>query len=196
MSAASWISLAQAIVAAALTIITVIYVVYTRMLAKTAAAQLEAQARPYVLADLVVMPSSMVLLRVRNTGLSAAQKLTLSLDREIKTVNDRKLNDLPPFTTGLPQLLPGGEITWMLGTSHNLIEELPAIAVTAQYEYAAHKYSESCELSLEGYAGTNLPPKSETAKEVEELRKELAKVSAALKTIADRPKPLPPLGPW
>jgi hypothetical protein len=111
-------------------------------------------------------------------------------------VNDQKLNELPVFTKGLPQLPPDGEVSWMLGPAHLLVDNLPPFVVTAEYRYVDEPYTESYLLSLETYRGTILPPKSEEAKEIEDLRKELAKLSSSVKKIADKPDPLPPLGPW
>lgn len=196
MDAAGWISLAQVIVATILTLVTLIYVLYTRSLAKAAAEQLEAQSRPYVVADLVVRPTGMVDLRVQNRGRSSAQHLKLTLDHDIETVTGEKLNSLPGFTTGLAQFAPDGAVTWKLGGSNQLINTLHAFTITCAYDGAGRDYSDSFTLSLESYYGTLLPPKDEIAAEVEKLRKEVEKVRDAVKKIADKPDPLPPLGPW
>jgi len=196
MSAVSWISLAQVIVAAILTLVTLIYVVYTRSLAKAAAEQLEAQSRPYIVADLPVRPNGVVALRVRNRGRSSAEHLKLSLDRDIETVTNEKLNALPAFTTGLAHFAPDGAVTWTLGGSNKLINTMPAFTITCLYDRAGRSYSDSFELSLKTYYGTVLPPKDEIAAEVEKLRREVEKVRDAVKKIADKPDPLPPLGPW
>jgi hypothetical protein len=196
MDAAGWIALAQVLVAVLLTVVTLIYVMYTRSLAKAAAEQMESQSRPYIVADLVVRPSGMVLLHVRNRGRSSAQHLKLSLDSDIEGVTGEKLNTLPAFTAGLAQLAPDGAVTWTLGGSNKLINTLPAFTITCVYDRAGRSYSDSFELSLESYFGTVLPPKDEVAAEIEKLRKEVEKVRDAVKKIADKPDPLPPLGPW
>jgi hypothetical protein len=196
MTAAGWISLAQVAVATILTVITLVYVLYTRSLAKAAAAQLEAQSRAYIVTDLAVKPSGMVLLRLRNTGRASAQGLRLSLDHDIEVVNGEKLRVLPAFSTGLPQFPPAGEVTWTLGSSHKLIDTLPIFTVTCVYDCAGRDYSDAFTLSLESYYGTVLPPKDEVAAEVEKLRKEVEKVRDAVKKIADKSDPLPTLGPW
>lgn len=195
MEPAEWIAVVQASVAAVLTIITGAYVVYTRTLAKTAADQLEAQSRPYVWVDLEIEPSGMIWLRVRNTGASAAESLKLDLAREIVTVTDAKLNDLPMFAAPLDHLPPGLERRYMLG-SHVRLKDFEDLVVDARYGFGTQVYSDDFIISVREFMGTVVPPKGETAKEIEALRREVEKLGKAVRKIAERPEPLPPLGPW
>lgn len=196
MEPAEWIAVVQASVAAVLTIITAAYVVYSRTLAKTAARQLEAQSRPYVWVDLAIEPSGMIWLRIRNTGASAAESLKLDLAREITTVTDAKLNDLPMFALPLDLLPPGLERRYMLGSHVHLLKDFEDLVIGAGYRFGTKEYSDSFVMSVRDFMGTVVPQKGETAKEIEALRKEVEKLGKDVRKIAERPEPLPPLGPW
>jgi hypothetical protein len=196
MKASDWIAIAQASVALLLTGITFAYVIYTKRLTKTAREQLDAQIRPYIWVDLFVRPSGMIWVRIKNAGSSGAQDVQLQLSRELRTVNDTVINELPMFAEPLSQLPPGVERRFMLGSHVHLVPAFEDVAVSVSYGSGGRSYHEDFTLSMDDFKGTVLPQKDEVAKEIEALRKQVEKLAKSAEQIAKKPEPLPPLGPW
>lgn len=131
--------------------------------------QQEAVLRPYISIAPVIFPeNSIVFLKVKNSGLTAAQNLRLSLDRDFYQFGDKKeesnLRSLSAFREPIDSFVPGSEMLFYLAQTFVIFGEkadahrTPTIfTITVEYEYQRKKVTEKNVLDLRPYLGSALP---------------------------------------
>jgi hypothetical protein len=145
--------------------------------------QQEAMYRPYITISPVVYPDHPVaFLRIQNSGLSAANNLRLTLDKDFFQFGDKKeernLKSHSAFKDKICSLAPGAEIYFYLAQSTAIFGEkggedlTPSVfSVTAEYEYLGKKVSENTVVDLCPYLGAANPhdPLVKQLKDIKEI---------------------------
>ena len=131
--------------------------------------QQEAMYRPYIAISPVVYPENPIaFLKIQNTGLTAANNLRLTLDKDFFQFGDEKeernLKSHSAFKDQISSLVPAAEIYFYLAQSFVIFgkkgrEDLtpPVFSVTAEYEYLGKKVSERTVVDLCPYLGAANP---------------------------------------
>jgi hypothetical protein len=131
--------------------------------------QQEAMYRPYVSISPVVYPENPIaFLKIQNTGLTAANNLRLTLDKDFFQFGDKKedrnLKTHSAFKDQINSLVPGAEIYFYLAQSFVIFGEKggegltpPVFSITAEYEYLGKKVSEKNVIDLCPYLGAANP---------------------------------------
>ncbi len=179
---------------AALVIITAVYSYLTYKMAKAAEAsvqavrdQSEALFRPYISVSPYVRPHTTILyLKVENTGRSTAQDLTLSIDRDFfqfgeKSRADHNLRTKPAFAQGINSMPPAaklifglaqGPVIYSAGPDSEVVPQ--QFMITAEYSFAGKRVSEETRVDLRPYLGTE-GEREALVDELERIRKVLEK---------------------
>lgn len=180
------------ILTAILVFITAIYAFLTHRMAKASEAsveamrnQSEASLRPYItIVPFIRAHTPMLNLRVKNTGITGAQNVRLSIDRDFfkfgeKTRPDGNLRTLSAFTTPIDSLSPGAELIFGLAQGWVLFGEKaqPDIcpsqfSVTAKYEFFGKTVQEVTQVDLRPYLGSE-GERDPIVEELERIRKVL-----------------------
>ncbi len=148
--------------------------------------QSEAMMRPYVIVSPFVRPHTTLLyLRITNTGRNAANNLRLSIDRDFyqfgQAQNDKNLKNKSAFTTPIDSFPPNQELIfalaqgWVLFEGNGKPDVCPAqFTITANYEFSGKQTEERHNIDLRGYLGSegNHDPLVE---ELEKIRKIMEK---------------------
>lgn len=175
---------------AILVFITAIYAYLTHRMTKASEAsveairdQSEAMLRPYITAaPFIRLHTTLLYLRVKNTGRMGAQNLRLTLDRDFfqfgeKDGADKNLRTKSAFSTPIDSFPPGAELIFALGQGWVLFGEgaQPDVSptqfnVTAIYEFLGKRVEEMNRVDLRPYIGTEgeLDP---VVEELERIRK-------------------------
>ncbi len=130
--------------------------------------QQEAMYRPYIAISPVVYPENpIVFLKIQNTGLTAANNLRLTLDKDFFQFGDkgeeRNLKSHSAFKDQISSLVPGAEIYFYLAQSFVIFGKkgqdlTPSVfSITAEYEYLGKKVSEKTIIDLCPYLGAANP---------------------------------------
>lgn len=131
--------------------------------------QQEAIYRPYVSISPVVYPENPIaFLKIKNTGLTAANNLRLTLDKDFfqfgEKKEERNLKSHSAFKDPIDSFVPGAEIYFYLAQSFVIFgkkgcEELTptTFTVTAEYEYLGKKVNEKTVIDLCPYLGAANP---------------------------------------
>lgn len=179
---------------AILAFITAIYAYLTLRMAKASEAsveamraQSEAMLRPYITIAPFIRPHTTLLyLRITNTGKTGASNLRLTIDRDFfqyGSANEPKSNlkNMSAFSNSIDSLPPGAELIFGLGVGSSLFGESanPNVSpiqfnITAAYEFGAQKVEEISRIDLRPYVGTEgeVDP---VVEELERIRKVLDK---------------------
>lgn len=153
MSATDWLTLA-------LVIITAVYAAATfRILKANQAAvqvvqeQTTALMRPYISVEVTARTgTTLLVLSVKNTGKSAAENLSMSLDKPLVQRLDsysRDLRTLPLFSGVPTALAAGAEIQHILGVGHRLMNETSVhgmpetFNIEASYKFGPRAFRET-----------------------------------------------------
>jgi len=164
------------ILTAILVIITGIYVFFTFRILKANETivekmheQQEAVYRPYISISPVIYPENPVaFLKIKNTGLTAANNLRLNLDKDFfqfgEKREERNLKSHAAFKDQISSLVPGAEIYFYLAQTFVIFgkkegEDLtPHIfSISAEYEYLGKKVFEKTTIDLCPYLGAANP---------------------------------------
>jgi hypothetical protein len=178
---------------AILVFVTAIYSYLTHKMAKASEAsvsamreQTEAMLRPYVIVAPYVRPHTTILyLRIENTGTTAAENLRLVMDKDFfqfgeGNQSDHNLRTKSAFTESIKSLPPGGKLNFALaqgfvifanGANQAIVPQ--QFTITATYEFFGKKVSESNLIDLQPYIGSE--------GEREPLVDELEKLTAVAK---------------
>lgn len=179
---------------AILVLITAIYAYLTYKMAKTSEAsvqavreQSEAMLRPYVTISPFVRPHTTILyLRIENTGKTAAEDLKLSIDKDFFQFGEakqttRNLRTMKAFVEPIKSLPPGGKLIFALGQGFVIFAEsadqvvVPTqFAVTAEYHFGVRKISEVNHIDLRPFVGSE-GEREPLVDEVEKIRQLLEK---------------------
>jgi hypothetical protein len=177
------------ILTAILVFITAIYAYLTHRMAKSSEAsveamrnQSEASLRPYItVAPFIRAHTPMLYLRVKNTGITGAQNVRLSIDRDFYKFArpDGNLRALSAFTTPIDSLSPGAELIFGLAQGWVLFGEKsqPDICptqfnVTSEYEFFGKTVQEVTQVDLRPYLGSE-GERDPIVEELERIRKVL-----------------------
>ena len=175
---------------AILVFITAIYAYLTHRMAKASDAsvnamreQSEALLRPYVTITPYVRPHTTILyLRIENTGKTAAEDLRLSLDKDFfqfgeKNQSEKNLRTANAFTETIESLPPGTKLNFALGQGFNILGDdahengVPQkFKITAQYNFGTKEFHETNRIDLRPYIGTE-GEQDPLVEEIEKLRK-------------------------
>lgn len=201
MSTSDKISLAIAIAAvfSVLVSLLVVYISYlvvkvNREVVNVMREQLDASTRPYIYIAPDVRPmTTLLLLRIGNTGASAAKNLRLTLDKDYYfngEKNDSKnLRHYSAFSHPIEAFAPRAELVFNLGIGHRVLKSdlCPLqFRVIAEYEYRGRTVSETTCVDLQPYA--------QSAQLIDPIAERLDKIVGELKAantlhgkINDRP---------
>ncbi|MFE8073515.1 hypothetical protein QQM79_20900 [Marinobacteraceae bacterium S3BR75-40.1] len=175
---------------AILVFITAIYAYLTHRMAKASEAsvnamreQSEALIRPYVTVTPYVRPHTTILyLKIENTGKTAAEDLTLSLNKDFfqfgETDNSEKnLRTANAFTEVIESMPPGTKLHFALAQGFKIFgdeaDENAApqqFEITAKYKFGKKEYNERHRIDLRPYIGTE-GERDPLVEEMERLRK-------------------------
>ncbi|MCC6713061.1 MAG: hypothetical protein IT344_06840 [Candidatus Dadabacteria bacterium] len=148
--------------------------------------QNEALRRPYIVISPALFPNNIIFfLRIRNTGLTAAENLRLSLDKnfyEFGKIEDRcNLKSFKAFNDPIDSFVPGAEMTFYLAQSFVVFGEnanpevTPSIfTITAEYSFGKKTVVEKTVIDLRPYAHSS-PPQDSISYELKKIREILAK---------------------
>jgi len=159
---------------AILAFITAVYAYLTHRMAKASEAsveamrdQSEAMSRPYVtISPFIRSHTTILYLRVKNTGRMGAQNLRLTLDRDFfqfaeKNRSENNLRTKSAFSTPIDSFPPGADLIFALGQGWVLFGENagPDVCptqfnVTAAYEFLGKEVVEVNRIDLRPYVGT------------------------------------------
>jgi hypothetical protein len=175
---------------AILVFVTAIYSYLTYKMAKASEAsvlavreQSEAMLRPYVSVSPYVRPHTTVLyLRIENTGRTAAENLRLSMDKDFFQFGEAKqpdhnLRTKAAFVDAMQSLPPGGKLVFALaqgfvifapGADANIVPH--QFCVTASYDFAGKQVTETHRVDLRPYIGSE-GERDPVVDELEKLRK-------------------------
>lgn len=175
---------------AILVFITAIYSYLTHKMAKASEAsvqamreQSEAMLRPYVTISPYVRPHTTVLyLRIENTGRSAAENLRLSIDKDFFQFGEAKqpdhnLRTKSAFVEPIQSLPPSGKLVFTLAQGFIIFapeadpNHVPQqFTITATYRFGEKEFTEANRIDLRPYIGSEgeLDP---VVEELEKLRK-------------------------
>lgn len=159
---------------AALVIITAIYSYLTYKMAKTGEAsvqavreQSEALLRPYVTISTFVRPHTSILyLRIENSGRTAAEDLRLSMDRDFfqfgeGNLANRNLRKMKAFSEPIKSLPPGGKLVFALAQGFVIFAQgadqsvVPSqFTIKALYHSGSKAIEEVSHIDLTPYIGS------------------------------------------
>ncbi|MEZ5631571.1 MAG: hypothetical protein R3F09_12820 [Burkholderiaceae bacterium] len=175
---------------AILVFVTAIYSYLTYKMVKASEAsvqavreQSEAMLRPYVSVSPYVRPHTTVLyLRVENTGRTAAENLRLSMDKDFFQFGkakqpDRNLRTKAAFVDAIQSLPPGGKLVFALAQGFIIFAPNadPSVvpqqfSVTATYSFSGKQVNETHRIDLRPYIGSE-GERDPVVEELEKLRK-------------------------
>ena len=159
--------------------------------------QSEAMTRPYLtVTPFIEVGSPVFCLKIKNTGKTAANRLRLSLDKDFyrfgEKGKDKNLAELPAFCNEIDALNPNEEITFSLALAPAFFNEkadeslTPSqFTVTARYSFGEKTFEEAHMVDLRSYFMADVPQDIH-AKELKDIRTEIAKVADAILKITDQ----------
>ena len=124
--------------------------------------------RPYVSISPVVYPDNPIFfLKVKNTGLTAANWLKLSIDKDFYRFGDKSqknLGEISAFNDIIHSFVPGAEMFFYLAQGFVIFGEKGSeditptkFTVTAQYEFSGQTVSERTIIDLRPYLDSAIP---------------------------------------
>jgi hypothetical protein len=161
--------------------------------------QMEAQSRPYIeVSPLVREGSSMFQLRISNSGKSSANNLRLTIAPDFYRLHNKSENNhlqrLYPFSENIDSFGPALELVIDLGVSYQFFQgpendavSPPRFTVHASYSSESNRYDETTVVDLNIFRGSSAAAVG-SVQELKEMNKEIGRLTAALKGVADRLK--------
>ena len=195
MTTADKINLIIAIATAASTIasLAVVFLTLRVLQANRAAvgvmkAQLDATTRPYILIVPVARPMTTLLeLRIVNTGSSAAESMRLSLDKDYyfnaEDTESSNLRRYEAFVHPIESFPPRAELKFALGIGHRILtsDRCPLrFTVTAEYSWSGQHCVERTRIDLQPYAQSGQP--------IDAVAERLDKIARILEKGSKRPE--------
>lgn len=136
----------------------------TRDTLTAAQEQMFAARRPYL--DISAAPGGeqpTIMLTVRNSGNSAAQRLRLTMDRDFFFNGEpggRNIRELPAFAAQTDSLAAHGEFKFLLGVGWSIFanpDRSPTkFSVTATYTFEGQEFTETSLVDLESFKGHSI----------------------------------------
>lgn len=155
-------------------------------------AQHESMTRPYIIVRAFTDPGNpIIFLEIRNTGLTAATDLRLTLDRDFYQFGERppqgrNLTDANAFQYPIESFPPGATLNFYLATGQNIFGEganqdlTPGLfKVTARYSYTGKTVTEATAIDLKQFLGTRLD-ETELTQNLKEIKKALGGITSAI----------------
>jgi hypothetical protein len=139
----------------------------------------KAKYRPYLVFD-IVYENLVAYARIRNTGVSVARNVKISVSPQLKW-NDREAG-IGFIEKGLAYLAPGREISQPFGWTKEFFNQYPDLNFSGKVVFEASDgtiFEESFAIDLGYLKGTTYISKIDTAKELEGIRKTLEKFHTA-----------------
>ncbi|WP_165735070.1 hypothetical protein [Pseudoalteromonas sp. C8] len=144
--------------------------------------QTEALTRPYItIQPILKKHSPVIFLSIKNTGLSAASNLRISIDRDFFQFNqpnnqEKNLRNFKIFNAPIKSFAPNYELTFPLAQSFIILggeapENCPSeFIITTEYEFAGKSVIEENYIDIEVFTGgeVDMDP---LVSEVEKIRK-------------------------
>jgi len=184
---------------ALLVVITAIYVWVTHRILKAnekvvsvMQAQHDSATRPYITIRPFTEPGNpILLLEVRNTGLTAASNLRLTLDKDFypfgEKIQGKSLATANAFQYPIASFAPSAVLSFYLATGPDIFSEKAnpdltpqTFRVTAEYSYAGKTVKEETTIDLKQFLGTRLD-EMPIVHELKEIRKALEGITSTLK---------------
>lgn len=158
-----------------LVLVTIVYAVFTRQMVKEMQVTRQADLRPYLIIDSIVI-GQMFYLVIKNNGKTAAEKVGFKFDKSVENIWKKKIEELPLFKEGITFFPPGKEFVVTLGPTHlflsNKKEEIKYplnFTIIVEYSYFDKiKTTESTVINLGEYMDTRSYP-NEMVKSLETL---------------------------
>jgi hypothetical protein len=188
----------QVILNAILVIITGVYAVLTRRIAKsnesTVAAmnsQIKSMTRPYVTITLSQSSQTTLRMRIANTGMSNAENLRLQIDKDFFQFGRKEDNlaDVYVFKNPIPSFPPRAQLEFPLLSSLEVQDDKSSatseFTITATYSFNGEPFTERTTIDLKMYRDIWMPTKtvqeefSELTTEIKELKEFLKKKFAS-----------------
>lgn len=180
---------------AILVIVTAIYAYLTYKMAKSSEAsvlaireQSEAMSRPYVVISPFVRPhTSLLYLKVENTGRTMAADLQLKIDRDFFQFGEpkqpnRNLRTMTAFTTSIKSLPPNAKLVFALGQGFVIFAQEAddnitpkRFCITATYTFGFKTVTEENHIDLTPYVGSE-GERDPVVDELEKIRKSIEKM--------------------
>jgi hypothetical protein len=157
----------------------------------SAEAQTEALSRPYINAILyLVSGTNIFALRIENTGHTAAQNVTLTLDRDFfafgEKIEEKNLKNLNAFSQPIQSFGPGARIDFWLGQGVHLFDGDAKAKVTPQvfsisatYEYFGKSVTEDTTIDFRPYLMTDIP-REPLVQEMKDIKKAIDELKNCL----------------
>ncbi len=205
MSSTDWLTLA-------LVAITAWYAWITRQILKTNESMVQAvrdqqyaAMRPYVQVTTAVRPgTSFIYLQVENIGKTAAEALTLSIDKDFYQLGEQdeqaNLRKLAAFSQPIRSFAPGAKLRFLLGSGPSIfggeIKRCPQeFEVVAAYSTGQTRVTEICAIDLRPYlrTETSADPVTEELKNLRETLSELKRIRQSLDRLQPDARTPPPI---
>ena len=175
-----------------LVLVTIAYAVFTRQMVKEMQVTRQADLRPYLIIDTIII-GQMFYLVIKNNGKTAAERVGFKFDRSIENMWKKKIEELPLFKEGITFFPPGKEFVVTLGPTYlflsNKKEEIkyPSnFTIIVKYSYFDKiKTTESTTINLEEYMDTRSYP-NEIIKSLETLDGTLRKGLESIAKSAEK----------
>lgn len=175
-----------------LVLVTIVYAVFTRQMVKEMQVTRQADLRPYLIIDTIII-GQMFYLVIKNNGKTTAEKVNFKFDRSIENMWKKKIEELPLFKEGIAFFPPGKEFVVTLGPTYlflsNKKEEIkyPSnFTIIVKYSYFDKiKTTESTAINLEEYMDTRSYP-NEIIKSLETLDGTLRKGLESIAKSAEK----------
>ena len=175
-----------------LVLVTIVYAVFTRQMVKEMQVTRQADLRPYLIIDTIII-GQMFYLVIKNNGKTAAERVGFKFDRSIENMWKKKIEELPLFKEGITFFPPGKEFVVTLGPTYlflsNKKEEIkyPSnFTIIVKYSYFDKiKKTESTTINLEEYMDTRSYP-NEIIKSLETLDGTLRKGLESIAKSAEK----------
>lgn len=183
---------AVALLTLLLVLVTIAYAVFTRQMVKEMQVTRQADLRPYLIIDTIII-GQMFYLVIKNNGKTAAERVGFKFDRSIENMWKKKIEELPLFKEGITVFPPGKEFVVTLGPTYlflsNKKEEIkyPSnFTIIVKYSYFDKiKTTESTAINLEEYMDTRTYP-NEIIKSLETLDGTLRKGLESIAKSAEK----------
>ena len=201
MTVSDRINLAIAICAGLSAIVAAVYTYVTMRILKSnrdAVSAMRDQVHELSRPRIQIWPSTrigtqIICLRVRNSGPSAAERVSLTIDRDVFSFGDedKNLRDFSAFRQPFQAMGPGSEMLFYLGTGPDLFGEggsnrTPTeFTMQAMYESAGRRYTEATTVDLSPFRNSAVPH-DPIAEEIEKLRKEAKTIGQEIRTFRER----------
>jgi hypothetical protein len=191
------IEIFTAILTMILVAITGVYAYLTYRMAQSSEASVEAMSqqhemmsRPYITITPFVRPhTTIICLRISNTGKSVAKNVLFTLDRDIfqygeENLSYRNLQNKSVFQNPIDSLPPGIEISFALTDGKRLPSDpnVPGafpvkFTISASYEFFAKTVREEHHIDLGGFHGSEIV-RNPVVEELERIRKQLTQMTS------------------